>query len=225
MVLKIAKKIVDLECDASEVKIQSALTRRSLAFDQVGLASFIVQEEWHAKIFQCLQREPPNGYRYVTLQQVLAADKQLWTLVSQDTRNTLQIVAGEPAPLDSAIQKFANEPQMTACLTNLPAPHHTASSSGSHGPQQEKKSKPQSQATAKTSPSAKGGGKNTDRIAYLLKNMPPNCVSKSDTGKFFCLRYQVSKCRYQKKKQCNNGLHQCYYKGCHKERPCCECQH
>ena len=43
--LKITKKAADLSCDVQgEVRIRSALTRRSLAFDQVGLAGFVVQE-------------------------------------------------------------------------------------------------------------------------------------------------------------------------------------
>lgn len=227
--LRISRKSVDLSCEANgEVKIRSALTRRSLAFDQVGLLSFIVQEEWHAKMFHALQRDPPAGHKYITLQQVLAADKQLWTLLSQETRNSLQIQPGEDPPLDKAMKKLVTDAQVTSCMTHLPS---GSSSSGSN--QQTAASAKTNTAAAATSAqkspvttaNTKGGSKSTDSIAYYLKNMPQDCVSKLENGKFLCLRFQHGKCKRQKKKQCNNGLHLCYYKGCHKPRPYCECTH
>lgn len=228
--LRIAKKATDLSCEANgEVKIRSALTRRALAFDQVGLMSFIEQEEWHAKMFHALQREPPAGHRYITMQQVLAADKQLWTLLSQESRNSLQIQPGSPPPLDKLMKTLINDTQVTSCMTHLPS--GSSSSSGGQNLTQQPKQQAASPSAPPppkpyTSPSApKGGGKSTDSIAYYLKNMPPNCVSKMDNGKFLCLRFQHGKCPQQKKKQCRNGLHNCYYKGCHKPRPYCECSH
>ena len=133
--LKITKKAADLNCDVQgEVRIRSALTRRSLAFDQVGLAGFVVQEKWHAKLFNTMQKEPPMGHKYVTLQQALAADRQLWTLVAQETRNSLQIVSGNDPPLDAAITKFADDPQVMACL--MPLPSGSSSSSAPKQPVQ-----------------------------------------------------------------------------------------
>lgn len=60
--LKIARKTVDLHCDAvGEIKIRSALTRRSLAFDQIGLLSFVVHEKWHSKDVCHIAKGTSNG--------------------------------------------------------------------------------------------------------------------------------------------------------------------
>eukprot|EP00439_Symbiodinium_sp_Y106_P003063 s9534_g1.t1 len=65
--------------------------RRALAFDQLGLASFTTMESWHNKMFQALLDAPPAGYRYTTVQQILAADQKLWQVVAQDSRGDISI--------------------------------------------------------------------------------------------------------------------------------------
>ena len=39
---------------------------RNLAYDQAGLASFVVLEKWTTKLMLSKLKEPPAGYRYVT---------------------------------------------------------------------------------------------------------------------------------------------------------------
>ena len=71
---------------------------------QTGLASFDILEEWNNLLFSTILREPPSGYQYVSIQQILAADKFYWTRVAQETRGQLQIVAGAPPPLDQKVE-------------------------------------------------------------------------------------------------------------------------
>ena len=59
----------------------------------------------------------------------------------------------------------------------------------------------------------------------LLASLPDGCQSKLPTGKWICLFYNKGICKNQKKGQCANGLHQCYYKGCNKKVPYIECSH
>lgn len=168
------------------------------------------------------------GHRYVSMQQVLAADRQVWLLLAQDSRNCLRITAGQDPPLDDKFEKLTTSPEVTSCMTHLPSASGSSSSqqNSAKTPDHSKRSQPAKPLTQGTkSAPPKGGGKNTDSIGYMLKNMPENCVSKLDNGKFICLRYQFNKCKFQKKKQCQNGVHQCFYKGCHKERPYSECSH
>ena len=99
--LKLSRRNVDLHCDVSgETKLRNALTRRALAFDQVGILSFTTMELWHNMMFRALQKTPPAGYKFVSIQQVLSADKELFTIVAQNSRGELKIVAGSAAPLD-----------------------------------------------------------------------------------------------------------------------------
>ena len=77
--LKVTKKDGDLSCETSgELQLRMALTRRSLALNQAGLASFAVQEKWHSHLISVLLRQPPAGHKFVTVQQTLTADKELW---------------------------------------------------------------------------------------------------------------------------------------------------
>ena len=75
--IKVSKKQSDLECNSfGELKLKEAFQRRSLAFDQIHLMSFIVQEKWHAHLFQSITRDPPPGHRYVSIAQALNADRE-----------------------------------------------------------------------------------------------------------------------------------------------------
>ena len=66
--LKVTKKDSELQCDTSgELQLRMALTRRSLAFDLAGLASFSVQELWHSHLVTALLKSPPAGHKYVTV--------------------------------------------------------------------------------------------------------------------------------------------------------------
>jgi hypothetical protein len=48
-------------------------------------------------------RVSPSGHKYVTMQQVLSADRELWSMMSQDSRGNLKVSAGAEPPLDKLI--------------------------------------------------------------------------------------------------------------------------
>ncbi|CAE7648128.1 unnamed protein product [Symbiodinium sp. CCMP2592] len=102
--IKITKQASNLRCETTgELKLRRCFLRRALAFDQVGLASFTAMEAWHNRMFQALLDVPPAGYRYTTVQQLLAADQKLWQVVAQESRGDIVIGVGAPAPLDKHI--------------------------------------------------------------------------------------------------------------------------
>ena len=120
--IRLSKRSVDLQCDVTgETKLRNALTRRSLAFDQIGILSFTAMELWHNTMFRALQKQPPAGYKFVSVQQILAADKELFTIVSQHSRGELRIVAGSPAPLDGFFQKYMDSSEVVCYMNPLPA--------------------------------------------------------------------------------------------------------
>eukprot|EP00435_Cladocopium_sp_Y103_P012896 s199_g3.t1 len=229
--LKITKKASDLSCDTSgELRLRQALTRKALACDQAGLCSFKVLEQWHNQMMNATMRVPPSGHKYVTMQQVLNADRELWSLMSQDSRGTLKVAAGEDPPLDKLINKLRESPQILCFMTPLPGTSTTPQPKAP--PAVPKAGNPAPKRPANDSP--KGAGKNKQRrtseaggktVKDLLSSMPPNCVSKTDAGKFICLHFNNGTCRRQKSSSCNMGLHMCYYKGCNQKRPYIECSH
>ena len=64
-------------------------------------------------------RVPPSGHKYVSMQQVLA-DRQLWSLMSQDSRGNLKVSAGAEPPLNRLIVKLRESPQVLCFMTPLP---------------------------------------------------------------------------------------------------------
>ncbi|CAE7265681.1 unnamed protein product, partial [Symbiodinium sp. CCMP2456] len=121
--IKITKQATSLRCETTgELKLRRCFLRRALAFDQVGLASFVTMESWHNKMFQALLGAPPAGYRYTTVQQLLASDQKLWQVVAQDSRGDISIGVGMPAPLDKHIVAASNSQFVMSCLTHLPKP-------------------------------------------------------------------------------------------------------
>ena len=223
--LKISKKASELSCDTSgELRIRQALTRRSLAMDQAGLCTFSKMEKWHTTMMHATMRTPPSGHKYVTMQQVLSADKELWGLMSQETRGQLKVAAGQDPPLDVHMATLSQSPQVLCFMTPLPAGKSEPPKGNTPPPpKQVPKSDPPQPRTGQPPFKRKfEGGKG---IKDLLQSMPSNCTSKLDLGKFICLHYNNGTCKKQKSSSCNMGAHVCYYKGCHKKRPYIECSH
>lgn len=79
-----------------------------------------MMETWHNSMVQALMRKPPAGHRYVTVQQILSADKELWNLLSQNTRGKLKVSIGEPPALDSEIKVLMSSPAVLCFMTPLP---------------------------------------------------------------------------------------------------------
>ena len=87
--------------------------------DQAGLCSFDCLEMWRNQLFQALMKQPPAGHKYVTIQQSLNADKEMWSVLSQDTRGALRVVAGADPPLDEHVKKLRSSPQILYFMTPL----------------------------------------------------------------------------------------------------------
>ena len=152
-------------------------------------------------------RTPPSGHKFVSMQQVLNADRELWSLLSQESRGTLRVGPGEDPPLDKKIEELRISPQILCFMTPLPAGNidrpkqPTAPSTGAQQPPK----RPANDSNKSFTP--RGGDKNKQfkpnaaggkTVKDLLQSMPPNCVSKTETGKFICLHYNNGTCRKQK---------------------------
>ena len=229
--IKMTHQASDLRCDTSgELRLRQCFLRRALAFDQVGLASFVQLEEWSNKMFQALLESPPAGYRYVTVQQILSADAKLWQIMSQESRGNIAVGIGLDPPLDSLLKKLCLDPLVIACMTplpvpaNQPAPSSASTDGSSKGPG---KGHPQKTGKGKSGKGKQSAGASAAGVSLkeLLANLPDNCEAKNAEGRFICPFYNKGICRFQKRKSCRFGKHVCYYKGCKESRPYIECSH
>ncbi|CAE7251626.1 unnamed protein product [Symbiodinium sp. CCMP2456] len=210
---KMTNQASDLRCDTSgELRLRQCFLRRALAFDQVGLASFVQLEEWSNKMFQALLESPPAGYRYVTVQQVLSADAKLWQIMSQESRGNIAVGTGLDPPLDSLLKKLSLDPLVTACMTPLPVPasQHAPSFASTDGPGKGPgKGNPKKNGKGKNGKGKQTEGDSTANVSLkeLLASLPPNCEAKNAEGRFICPFYNKGICRFQKRKSCRFGKH------------------
>ena len=153
-----SQEAVELKADTStDLKLRNALIRRCLAYDQCGLIDFDVQERWVSKIFERMSEEPPPGYKSVTMDQALQADRKLWVRMSEECRAGIAVIPGLARPLNAAMVKFADHPDVCTILQPLPG------SSSYAGHQGSKKKKPWNQWDKVHEERYQGDGKNKQK--------------------------------------------------------------
>ncbi|CAE7358765.1 unnamed protein product [Symbiodinium sp. CCMP2592] len=176
--LKLAAKQVELRCSIStDMQLRQAWTRRSLAMELAQLASFTVLETWVQSLFSRMQREPPTGYH-----SIMAADRELFQLLSHNLMGQIQASAGAVRPLDLEIESLSKSTDVLVHLLPLvkppPMPHPT------------KRPHPDPRLPHKPTPKGKGKGKTADPNQEDGKapkyTLPDGCVPKSEDGKPWC---------------------------------------
>ena len=110
----------------SELNFQWCLQRRGIAFDQCYLLSWAVHEQLVATLLGCLSRTPPPGFQHVKLEQLVRADRELWTILARETRGSLKASAAGVLPLDARVTALLSDPRITMILLPLPASHKAA---------------------------------------------------------------------------------------------------
>jgi len=86
--LKVAHVPVATTADVgSELKLQWALQRQGIAMDQCRLLDWAYHEEWVQWLLQTLTKDVPPGFAAVKLDQLLRADKELWTILAHSNRS------------------------------------------------------------------------------------------------------------------------------------------
>ncbi|OLP93607.1 hypothetical protein AK812_SmicGene24498 [Symbiodinium microadriaticum] len=119
--LKVNAKVETLTCEASSaLTLRQAWSRRSIAFELAGLATFTILESWVQKMFIMMQRPPPDGYVSISLQQLLAADRHLFTVAADRLLGNLQGAPGREKPLDTEVKRLADSTEVLQFLTCLP---------------------------------------------------------------------------------------------------------
>ena len=104
------------QCDiADPLALSQALTRRSLAMDLVGVASFQKAESWNRELLRHLQQPPPPGHRQVDMIQIMRADRAAWLHIAQSISSLKKLPDGT-LPLDSAFDSLPSVPHVTFYL-------------------------------------------------------------------------------------------------------------
>ena len=71
---------------AADLRLKYALQRRGLAMEMGNLCSFAHHERWANKLLAEYLREPPPGYKRLSLSQLERADRELFRRLAELTR-------------------------------------------------------------------------------------------------------------------------------------------
>ena len=202
---------------STELRLKNAMVRRAIAYDQAGLVDFEVLNKWTEKLFAILMRVPPPGYRTVTLNQMIEADRVLWKRLADVCRTGIAPAPGAPRPLDDAVAKMMDSPEVSYYLLPLP------NSRADYGPQRfhdhEKRYTPKGQKGGKGG-KGRGGkgfeGKGKQALNAEEFGWPAGAQMKTKDGAQFCFAFNDRRgCKYAKVGQrCKFGMHLCCRSGC-----------
>ena len=105
--IKVTKQSQVTECSIQgDIRLTAAFTRRSLAYELANVASFEVMEGWSQLLFDRVCQDPPSGYKHISIEQILVADRKLWVKVSEETRSLVTSTTNGRKNVDLAIEKF-----------------------------------------------------------------------------------------------------------------------
>ena len=111
-----------LQCDVGNPLLaRQAMRRRSLAMELVGIASYEILEAVNEELFGYLQEPPPSSYVPPTLERILRADSELWSLIGEHQMQGLMADATGTLPIDKATQEFCTHARVTHNLQPLPS--------------------------------------------------------------------------------------------------------
>ena len=223
--IRLTKKDSELKTDTStELKVQQAMLRRALAFDQAGLISFAVLNAWATKLFDLLSVDPPSGYRRVSMEQALNADKELFLKTSELVRSNLVSSAGGVKPVDKIMTDLMDNPKVQRLLLPLPG-------SSQHAPTKvtvlgKDRSEPFYDSGKGAYKGKKGAGKGKKGAGKGPLVLPDDCSRVDSKRRPICDSFNLGGCSSAKPGgKCNRGMHVCWKTGCNKHAAYGSCTH
>ena len=103
------------------LRVQQAMSRRAAAAEIASIATFDALQKWHTYLLNTLTQQPPQGFTPIALEQLTAADKELWMGVSHKVGASLP--SDHDFPVDQAILELMLTPPVAMQL--LPRPSRT----------------------------------------------------------------------------------------------------
>ena len=208
------------ECSVQgELDFMEALTRRSLAFDAVGLVKFEVFNQWINWMFQMVRQQPPPGFSKPTLAQLLRADRQAFVRLQDQSREGIKPHADGTRPLDDLIKNLTNDHTVTL----IPSNENKQSWNKQQQWENDKWGKRQVWKPNKYQSSgsgSKGYGKNGGKLPQALKG----CASTTPSGERICFAFNINGCdKCKPGETCDRGKHVCAVKNCHGNHSKADC--
>ena len=191
----------------TELKFQWCMMRRGLALDQCRVLSWSTHQQWINYMLNLLGRPVNPGFQNIKLDQLVRADRELWTLLAQEVTGSLKM-KGTDIPLDKHVTRLSTDPRVTMLLLPLPTNQRVTDVT----------EKPK--AAAKPTPKhgqPKGSNKRKTRAEKSCPEELRQYTTKVAAGQI-CWNYNMKDgCQLPtsgKPARCSRGLHMCAC--CHK---------
>ena len=206
---------------SSDLALFQAMTRRALAFELIGLASFSVVQKWHSRMFALMEQAPAPGFQRVSQAQVLRADRQSFIRLGELANGSLKASPAGVKPLDDFYKTLYNDISVTYFLPPVSADkrekgdkaagvgQHTQKNTADH--KQSSSSSPPIKTKTKQA-KGRGKGKARDPMPQALRGMD----SRTKDGKAICFSYNLGRC--QQGDKCSRE-HVCCVPGCGEKHP------
>ena len=104
----------------SELKFQWCMMRRGLAMDQCRVLSWGIHQQWVNYMLNLLSRPVSPGFQQIKLEQLVRADREMWTILAQEVTGSLKMT-GNDIPLDAHGKRLTTDPRVTMLLLPLPS--------------------------------------------------------------------------------------------------------
>ena len=221
----VGKQVKEVPCDTTtELKTLWAFQRRGLAYDQADLIRWATHDSWLKELFSHLTRPAPPGFNAPTLNQLIRADRELFTKMAELTRTGITARPDGTLPLDKAMKDLMFSAVVQFHLLPLPGSASKQVQQTSSTEQYNKRGAPSSTSEPskrfKGGKSSKGGGKGKSRNAAPA--MPAELRGmyyKTKDGKSICFAYNMPSGCSNSDGHCPKGMHVCCKPGCQKPHP------
>jgi hypothetical protein len=215
------KQVKEVACDtATELKTLWAFQRRGLAYDQADLIRWATHDAWLKELFSHLTRPAPPGFTSPSLQQLIRADRELFTKMAEMTRTGITARADGTLPLDKAMKDLMFSAVVQFNLLPLPS---SAARQVSQTSTEQYNKRPASSSSNEPSKKfkggkpSKGGGKGKGKSS--VPAMPAELRGmyyKTKDGKSICFAFNMPSGCQNADGSCPKGLHVCCKPGCQK---------
>ena len=117
--MKLGKKQAEIHAETSgDLRVKMAMQRRALAYHIAGICNYQAIDALIQRMFSLMTKEPVKGFRAVSLQQIMNADREMWMQAAQNSRG--KTLADPTRPLDEILEKAFNSPETSYHLLPLP---------------------------------------------------------------------------------------------------------
>jgi len=120
--LKLAQVPIVTTADlGTELKMMWAFQRRGLAMDNCRLLDWHIHELWLQSMLNAMTRDCSTGYHAVKTEQVIKADRELWTILARENNHQSLRPVNDVPVLNAAVKTLVTDPRVTMFLLPVPA--------------------------------------------------------------------------------------------------------